>query len=204
MDPKPVVFLDRDGVINALVPHPTTGAAESPHRPGDVALLPGVVEALRALAETNISVVIVSNQPGAAKGECAIEDLFAVHRRIMRDLSARGAALPDDTEYCFHHPEATVSELRSFCSCRKPLPGLLLAGFTALGRSPEDEDWMVGDSDADILAGSALGLRTISVETPESGHRRSGQVQADFTVRSLADAVRIILTAPSVSRASHS
>ena len=63
---------------------------------------------------------------------------------------------------------------------------------------------MVGDSDADILAGSALGLRTISVETPESGHRRSGQVHADFTVRSLADAVRIILTAPSVSRVSQS
>lgn len=204
MEPKPVVFLDRDGVINALVSHPTTGLAESPHRPGDVALLPGVAEALRALAETNTSVVIVSNQPGAAKGECAIEDLFAVHRRIMRDLSARGVALPDDTEYCFHHPEGTVSELQSFCSCRKPLPGLLLAGFRALGRSPEDEGWMVGDSDTDTLAGSALGLRTISVETPESAHRRSGRVQADFTVRSLADAVRIILTEPTVSHVGES
>ncbi|HEX2702184.1 MAG TPA: hypothetical protein VHM72_01985, partial [Solirubrobacteraceae bacterium] len=63
------VFLDRDGVINALVPDPETGQPESPLRVEDVRLLDGAAEALAQLADAGFLLVGASNQPAAAKGK---------------------------------------------------------------------------------------------------------------------------------------
>ena len=38
---SPAVFVDRDGVINELVPDPVSGRPESPLRVADVRLVPG-------------------------------------------------------------------------------------------------------------------------------------------------------------------
>jgi len=48
-EPRPLVLLDRDGTLNALVVDPEQGTVDSPLHPAQVALLPGVPEALAAL-----------------------------------------------------------------------------------------------------------------------------------------------------------
>jgi D-glycero-D-manno-heptose 1,7-bisphosphate phosphatase len=53
--------------------------------------------------------------------------------------------------------------------------------------------WMVGDTDADIQAGTAAGCRTILVETPGSAHKRAGNSRPDLRVASLSDAADRIL-----------
>ena len=54
-----VIFLDRDGTLNAEVNYL--------HRPEDLQLLPGVPEALRRLKEAGYKLVVVTNQAGVAR-----------------------------------------------------------------------------------------------------------------------------------------
>ena len=48
---RAAVFVDRDGVINELVPDPLSGRPESPLRVADVRLVPGAAAALRGLVD---------------------------------------------------------------------------------------------------------------------------------------------------------
>lgn len=189
------VFLDRDGVINEPVPHPLTGLPESPHRPEDVVLTPGCVEALRLLRTTGAALVVVSNQPSAAKGTATDADLDAVHREIAGRLDAAGVA-PDDWRYCRHHPEAVDPE-RASCDCRKPQPGMLLAAARDLELDLA-ASWMVGDGDADVGAGRAAGCHTMLVEHAASAHRR-GAESPDVRVPTIIDAARHLVGVLGVS-----
>ena len=120
------VFVDRDGVVNELVPDPGSGWPESPLRVDDVRLIPGAAAALRGLAAGGWPIVGVSNQPSAAKGLMSLAELHAVQARVLELLAAEGAQF-DDFRLCLHHPEGVIPELTGECDCRKPAPGMLLA-----------------------------------------------------------------------------
>ena len=185
------VFLDRDGVINELVPDPVDGRPESPIRADDVELAPRAVDGLRVLRSAGLLLIVVSNQPAAAKGKATLEDLEAVHDRV-RALLARAGVELDGWRYCHHHPDGIVPELTGDCPCRKPRPGMLLDA--ARERSIDlPKSWMVGDSDADIDAGRAAGCRTVLVGHRASGHRRSGSVRPDHHAHNLFAAATLVL-----------
>lgn len=190
MNGRRAAFLDRDGVLNALVPDPDSGHPESPLDPGQVRLLPGAAAAARRLAAAGFVLVGVSNQPAAAKGRLTPEELQAVQDRVLELLAAEGVRF-EGFRLCLHHPEAVVAELRGPCDCRKPAPGMLLDGAAELGIDLA-ESWMVGDTDADIGAGRAAGCRTVLVEEPGSAHKRQGAT-ADLIARDLPGAVSAIL-----------
>ena len=181
---RPAVFLDRDGVLNEPVPRSPGAVAESPLRPDLVRLAVGVVEGAFALREAGFALVAVSNQPGAAKGECSLDSLHAVHETVVQLLKAEGLEL-DGWYYCHHHPEAEHTELR-VCACRKPEPGLLLTAARELGLDLA-ASWMVGDSDADLVAGRRAGCRTVLVAHPATSHRRGNQIP-DLTIPDLGSA----------------
>jgi D-glycero-D-manno-heptose 1,7-bisphosphate phosphatase len=188
---RPAVFLDRDGVVDALVPDPATGLPESPLRVEDVRLVAGATDAIASLRRAGFVVVCVTNQPAAAKGLASINDLHEVHRRVAALVGEAGAAF-DDSRWCLHHPEGTVPGLSGPCSCRKPAPGLLLWAAQDLGLDVS-ASWMIGDTDADVAAGTAAGCRTILVETPDSVHKRSAAVSPTHRVPDLAAAVGIVV-----------
>ena len=185
------IFLDRDGTINDLVPDPNTGNPESPLRPQDVRLIPGAATAIRLVADAGWLMVGVSNQPAAAKGSVSPATLHDVQARVLELLAAEGARL-DDFRLCLHHPQGKVRQLTLECSCRKPGPGMLLE---AAGEHGIDlaESWMVGDTDADVLAGQAAGCRTVLIEHPGSEHKRRAATPPDLTVRTLLEAAAEIL-----------
>jgi D-glycero-D-manno-heptose 1,7-bisphosphate phosphatase len=85
-----------------------------------------------------------------------------------------------------------VAELSGACDCRKPAPGMLLAAALALDIELTGS-WMVGDTDADLLAGRAAGCRTILVRNPGSAHKRGGEISPDAVAGDLAGAVDEIL-----------
>jgi histidinol-phosphate phosphatase family protein len=190
---RAIVFVDRDGVINTLVADERSGKHESPYTPRDVSLAPNASDALTALKAAGAALVLVSNQPAAAKGTCSLEALRTVHAEIVSQLYAAGAPAFDGVEYCFHHPEGPVAELSGSCDCRKPAPGMLVRGAERLGLLLEGA-WIIGDSDVDILAGQAVGVSTVLVEEPLSRHRRTQAVVPDFRVPSLVEAARLIVT----------
>jgi D-glycero-D-manno-heptose 1,7-bisphosphate phosphatase len=159
-----VVFIDRDGVLNEMVYDPTHGLMDSPRRPEQVVLMPGVAAFFAAVRLEGYGIVVVTNQPGLAKGTLTDEELKAVNKRLADLLWAEGAAW-DELRFCPHHPTGAGREGSSYvreCDCRKPKPGMLLQAAQEqaidLGAS-----WMVGDGIVDIQAGKAAGCRTILV-----------------------------------------
>jgi D-glycero-D-manno-heptose 1,7-bisphosphate phosphatase len=137
--------------------------------------------------------VLVSNQPGIAKGHLTGATFEKIRAKMENEL-ARNDAYLDAQYYCFHHPEAIVEEMRVNCDCRKPGPGMLLRAAEEM-RLDLSHSWMVGDGLTDIQAGKRAGTRTILIGKMkcELCHRcteenaRPGAVCAD-----LLEAVKII------------
>ncbi len=153
--PRPAVFLDRDGTINEQM-----GYVNHISR---FVLLPGVAEAIRQLNAWHIPVVVVTNQSGLARGYFPPSLLDAVHKQMQAELEATGAHV-DGIYICPHHPEAKVEQFRSVCNCRKPKTGLLeqAAGELHLDLA---RSYMVGDRWSDLRCGAAVQAKTILVRT---------------------------------------
>jgi len=186
------VFLDRDGVINAALYDPTEGKPDTPYRLEDFRLLPGVAQAVRAINEMGFLAVVVSNQPGVAKGKCDYAFLEALDAELTARLARQRAHL-DAIYYCLHHPDAVNESLRVDCDCRKPKPGLLV-------RAAQEMDidlagsFMLGDGPRDIEAGLAVGCQTILVDGHRSYFRleEKARMRPHWTARNLLAAVEII------------
>jgi histidinol-phosphate phosphatase family protein len=180
------VFLDRDGVINALVYHQEAGVIDAPFTRSQFKLLPRVPEAIRQLNDLGLRIAIVSNQPGIAKGHMKPEMLKAFERTMLSRIHAAGGRI-DGTYYCLHHPEAKVRKLRQRCRCRKPEIGLLKLAAAELHVSLAD-CYMIGDGIPDLLAGSRAGCRTIFIgrwkceicQFTEASHVRPSLVAKDL------------------------
>ncbi len=128
------------------------------------------------------------------RGLLTEEALGRIHDEVRRQLEAHGAKL-DGVYYCPFHPEGTVEQFAKDSDLRKPKPGMLLAAAAELDLDLT-ESWMVGDSPRDIEAGQRAGCRTIRIHsrpTHQPGEGADEDVQADYTVRNLVDAARIIL-----------
>jgi D-glycero-D-manno-heptose 1,7-bisphosphate phosphatase len=188
---RPAVFLDRDGVLNAGVPDPDSSLFESPLALADVRLLPGVAAALGRLAGAGYALVCVSNQPTAAKGKTTLDELRALHERVLELLAGEGVCL-EASRLCPHHPDGVVEGLSGPCDCRKPAPGMLIDAARARGLEL-GASWMLGDTDSDVRAGQAAGCRTVLIEYPPSAHKREGGVRPDLRAADLADGAAQLL-----------
>jgi D-glycero-D-manno-heptose 1,7-bisphosphate phosphatase len=184
------VFLDRDGVLNDPVPH-DGGSPESPYRVEHVRLASGAIEGARQLSAAGYVLVVVTNQPAAAKGTATVDALEAVGGRVRELLASEGVA-PAAWYACLHHPDGVVPELSGACDCRKPAPGMLLRAAAELDLDLA-ASWMVGDSDSDVEAGRRAGARTVLIEHPGSAHRRRGTAAPHRTAGDLAGAAKAIL-----------
>jgi D-glycero-D-manno-heptose 1,7-bisphosphate phosphatase len=146
-----------------------------------------VSASVRRLNELGLPVVVVSNQPGVAKGKFPAANLEAMTRR-MQDALGNGLATLQGIYYCMHHPDAVVAEYRASCDCRKPKPGLLVQAAKDmdldLGRS-----YMVGDQGRDMIAGKSVGCITFLIG-PERLEAKADQ--ADHICGDLYAAVRLI------------
>ncbi|MCE5324784.1 MAG: HAD family hydrolase [Planctomycetaceae bacterium] len=190
---KKAIFLDRDKTLIADPGYLADAAA--------VKLLPGVELAIKSLRQAGYLMVVVTNQSGIARGLLSEEALEGIHAELRRQLADKNARV-DAIYYCPFHPEGTVEKYTCESDQRKPNPGMLLKAAEEhdidLGQS-----WMVGDSARDIEAGQRAGCRTVRIRTPGGEGTAAGGddegVQADYTVRNLVEAARVILRAPSVA-----
>jgi D-glycero-D-manno-heptose 1,7-bisphosphate phosphatase len=188
---RQAAFLDRDGVLNELVVDPLSGAWESPLRVEEVRLAAGAVSAARRLTRAGFVLICVSNQPAAAKGSVSVERLLAVHERVIQLLAGDGVGL-EIWRLCLHHPRGVVPGLAGPCLCRKPAPGMLLDAAGAAGVDLSTS-WMVGDTDADVAAGRAVGCRTLLIEYPGSTHKRRSESRPDLRAADIASGVELLL-----------
>lgn len=147
---KKAVFLDRDGVINVEKGYL--------HRVEELEFIPGAAEAVRLLKDAGFLVIVVTNQSGVARGFYSLREVEQLHRHMEQELAACGARV-DAWYVCPHHPDHDGP-----CSCRKPLPGLLLQAANDF-RIDLAGSYLVGDKLSDLEAGLAAGCRAILVGT---------------------------------------
>ncbi len=190
---RKAVFLDRDGVINALVYHPGPDVIDSPFVESQFKLLPKVPQAIRRLHQLGYLVIVVSNQPGIAKGSFTRRDLQKVQRKLVAQI-AEGGAWVDASYYCLHHPKARIKQFRKRCACRKPGIGMLKAAARRFRLSLKD-CYMIGDNSTDIAAGRRAGCKTIFIGRRKCDLCRladTPDTHSDFMARDLWRAVQII------------
>ena len=167
------VFLDRDGT---LIEDP--GYLSDPR---EVRLLPGAADAVRALNEAGIPVVIVTNQSGIGRGYYSESQFRSVQAELDRRLAEFGARV-DAVYFCPHAPG------RERCECRKPGTGLFRQAAEELGLELP-RCLYVGDRVRDVEPGLALGGNVILVAGPDG--RYDGPVTAAMPrAATLLDAIR--------------
>jgi D-glycero-D-manno-heptose 1,7-bisphosphate phosphatase len=158
------VFLDRDGVINEIVFHEDVEVLDSPFNIRQVRIIKGAFEAIATFNRLGYKVLLVTNQPGAAKGKMSLARIEEVNQHIV-NMASKSEALIDHVYCCPHHPVGTPEgdpALIIPCKCRKPGTSLLLAGIDEY-KVDMNLSFMVGDSISDIQAGKTIGLKTILV-----------------------------------------
>lgn len=140
--PGPVVFLDRDGVINRDSPEYIKSLAE-------FEFLPRSLSAIHSLTINRIKVIVITNQSALHRGLITQKTLDTMHAAMITDVRAQGGRI-DDIFYCPHTPDEG-------CSCRKPAPGMIHNARKKHGIDLSLAG-MVGDSAKDIACARRAGV----------------------------------------------
>lgn len=147
------IFLDRDGVIN-------DGSLYYTYRIEDFRLNKGVIEGLRILQQNEYKLIVITNQGGVAKKQYTMDDVEKVHN-YLQDILAQSGITLTDIYTCPHHSDIAP------CSCRKPLPGMILDAIEKYNIDP-NQSYMIGDSPRDIEASTAGGVTGIKIDKNEN------------------------------------
>ena len=180
------IFLDRDGTMN--VSKGFISKAE------DLELIPGTLEAVKAINKSGALAIVITNQPVIARGECSFEELHNIHNKLKTLLGEKGAFV-DDIFYCPHHTdkgfEGEVPELKFDCECRKPKTGMVM---NAVERYNIDlsQSYMVGDSTMDLETARNAGVKSVLVNTGFAGNDGKYSRKCDIEAKDLLDAVEKI------------
>jgi len=143
---RKAVFIDRDDTVAKDVPY--CG------RPEDLKLFKGVPESIAKLNGAGFLVIMITNQSGVARGKFTEDDLKRIHGKMISDIEKGGGRL-DDIFHCPHHPDEK-------CGCRKPEAGMGIAAV-AKYKINTKISYMIGNSDADVGFGKAIGCTPIKV-----------------------------------------
>jgi len=152
-----LIILDRDGVINY-------DSDQFIKSPAEWQPIPGSLEAIARLKQSGYRIAIATNQSGLGRGLFDMDDLNAIHEKMLKALTAVGGHI-DAIFYCPHTAD-------SDCRCRKPKPGMFhdiserfntdLAGVPA-----------IGDSRRDLEAASLAGCQPMLVLTGKGEKTRA-------------------------------
>jgi histidinol-phosphate phosphatase family protein len=185
---RKAVFLDRDGVINKEVVDLRN--AEQFELIDESAL------AIKKINKSEYLSIVITNQPGIAKGFFTYETLSTIHNKMDTLLGKEGAYI-DNLYFCPHHPEkgfaGEIPDLKIDCECRKPKPGLI---YVAADKHNIDlkNSFFIGDRYADIMAGKNAGLRTVLVKTGYAGSdKEKYSIEPDYTFKNLNEAINFII-----------
>jgi D-glycero-D-manno-heptose 1,7-bisphosphate phosphatase len=146
---RPAILVDRDGVLNRR-----RGRAEYVCQPSDWEWLPGSREALSCLHAAGFRVIVITNQPGIARGALTEASLAEIHKRMIAEAAQSGGVITA----VYHCPHGWDEG----CDCRKPRPGML---FRAQREHHLDLSrlFFIGDDERDREAAFAAGCKSVLV-----------------------------------------
>jgi D-glycero-D-manno-heptose 1,7-bisphosphate phosphatase len=185
MTGRRAVFLDRDGTL-----------IHDPGYLGDpdgVELLPGVADALAALARAEFALVIATNQSGIARGRYTVARYEEVAARLHALLAHEGVEIAG-SYYCPYHPEGVVPAFAREHEDRKPSPGMWHRAERDLALDLA-ASYSIGDGERDVVAGKRAGTTAILLAAGRDKWPLplGGPFDPDFVARDLREAVLWIL-----------
>lgn len=187
------IFLDRDGIINEMIYLEDHGYVDAPSNPQQFRLINGTIKAIKIAKKLCYKIIIISNQPGIAKGYYD-KETFDTIREKMHKILEKSDALIDDELYCFHHPNAKILKYKKKCSCRKPSIGLIKKAVR-IHSIDLKKSYFIGDGLVDMEAAKKANCRSIFVGNVNSTITelfRKKDIQPEHIAHSLLDAMYFI------------
>jgi len=171
---KKAIFLDRDGVLNAVIikngkPYPPSSLEE-------VVIPTEVLFALNDLKKEGFLLIGATNQPDVARGSTSLSIVESINQYLMQHLPL------DEIRMCLHDDTDN-------CHCRKPLPGLILDAASQHNIDLQ-KSVMIGDRWKDIAAGQAAGCKTIWLK---QDYQEKVPKEPNFIAKNLKEAALWIL-----------
>lgn len=159
---RAAVFVDKDGTLVENVPYNVD--------PALLRFMPGVFEALAALAAQGYALLLATNQSGLARGYFTRSQFALLQGALEKRLREEAGIELLDVLVC---PHAPADNGAPDCLCRKPAPGMLLRAALR-HRIDLSRSWMVGDTLDDVEAGHRAGCRSLLFDSGgETKWRRS-------------------------------
>lgn len=144
---KICVFIDRDGVINAMDKYV--------NKVNDFEFITNSPKAISILNQYGIKVVVVTNQGGIEYNSPTEEDLIKIHKYMVSQLKKFNAKV-DAIYYAKTNNDNDPFRKPNTGMFEKAIKDLKLDGY---------KYYMIGDSVTDIEAGNKINATTILVKT---------------------------------------
>lgn len=177
------VFIDKDGTLIPDIPYNVNT--------GLITLEYGVIEGLQLLKFLQYKFFIITNQSGIARGYYDEQALTAVYHKLVSLLQPYKINL-SGFYYCPHYKEGKNERYAVECTCRKPLPGLIMQAAAEHNLHLQNS-WMIGDILNDVEAGNRAGCRSVLIDNGnETEWLLTARRTPAYTATSFLDAAQYI------------
>ena len=123
--------------------------------------------AIKKINNSQYLCIVITNQPGIAKGFFTKEELNEVHKELETQISNSNGSFFDDIYFCPHHPESgfdgEIQHLKVNCQCRKPNPGMILDA-SIKHNIDLHKSYLIGDRMSDVNAAISAGVNPILLD----------------------------------------
>ena len=153
---KRVLFVDRDGTI--IVEPPVDYQVDSLEK---LEFVPGVISALRSIAELDFELVMATNQDGLGTASFPEETFHPAHNKMLKTLQGEGVVF-DDQLIDRSFPEDNAPT-------RKPGTGMF--GRYLSGEYDLTNSYVVGDRLTDVELAWNLGAKAILLQPKAEGEQ---------------------------------
>tara|TARA_E500000331_G_scaffold342809_1_gene376875 strand:+ start:4746 stop:6020 length:1275 start_codon:yes stop_codon:yes gene_type:complete len=120
------------------------------------------------LQKKNSILILLTNQPGIAKGFCSNKDVEKFHSHMQHLLIENELKPLDAIYFCPHHPDSgfknEVQELKKICQCRKPKKGLVEEAIKDLNLKNK-KLFFIGDTSRDYKLANKYKSKSYIVES---------------------------------------
>ena len=164
--PRPVLFLDRDGVI--------VEETQYLSQVEDVSLIDGATQIIGLANQRGIPVILLTNQSGIARGKFKWQNFIDVQEQILADLDNQSVFV-NAVFACPFHANGHFPYKHPDHPCRKPNSGMIEKADQYFSINKENS-WIIGDRATDLKAGKNGGLTGgIHVSTGHGGVEEQDQ-----------------------------
>jgi len=187
---RKALILDRDGTINVDKHYLID--------PAQFEFEKHVPEVLKAAFEAGYLLIVITNQSGVARGYFSEDDVDKLHIHIQERARRSGFEFADFF-VCPHYHKGSVPKYSIECNCRKP-ETLLLEKAVVKHNLDTAGSFLIGDKDADILLGQAMGLQTVLVGTGYGQQFKNSGLKYNYFIEDFSGLPEIIGAAQPVRK----